>query len=124
MKTPNRLTTTCVLGVAAILLLAACGERSTPPTPGTSTPQPTAAQAGQPQTTCPVMGGQVDKSFFADHDGKRVYFCCGDCIATFQKDPEKYLKKLADAGVTLDKAAAAPATPSGPEKGHEGHGHR
>ena len=55
------------------------------------------------QTTCPVMGGAINKALYGDHDGKRVYFCCGGCSADFKKDPAKYVKKLEDAGVTLAK---------------------
>jgi YHS domain-containing protein len=58
------------------------------------------------QTTCPVMGGKINKSIYADYEGKRVYFCCAGCPATFKKDPAKYVKKLEDAGVTLDKTPA------------------
>lgn len=47
-----------------------------------------------PQKTCPVMGNPIDKKMFADYKGRRVYFCCGSCKATFKKDPETYLKKL------------------------------
>jgi YHS domain-containing protein len=56
------------------------------------------------QTTCPVMGGKIDKQYFADYEGKRVYFCCPACKAEFEKDPAKYVKKLEDAGVVLEKA--------------------
>jgi YHS domain-containing protein len=56
------------------------------------------------QTTCPVMGGKISKKYFSDYDGKRVYFCCDDCPGEFKKDPAKYVKKLEDAGVTLEKA--------------------
>ena len=55
------------------------------------------------QTTCPVTGDPIDKQYFADYNGKRVYFCCANCPADFSKDPDKYVKKLEDAGVTLDK---------------------
>ena len=55
------------------------------------------------QTTCPVMGGEIDKSVYADHEGKRVYFCCASCLAEFNKIPEKYVKKLEDEGVILEK---------------------
>lgn len=58
------------------------------------------------QTTCPVMGGKIDKKFFVDHEGKRVYFCCGGCDGTFKKDPAKYLKKLEEQGVTPEPAPA------------------
>ena len=30
----------------------------------------------KPQTTCPVLGGNVDKNVYADYQGKRIYFCC------------------------------------------------
>jgi len=55
------------------------------------------------QTTCPVMGGTINKELYADYEGKRVYFCCAGCIPEFQKDPEKYIKKLEDEGMTLEK---------------------
>ncbi|MDD4869055.1 MAG: YHS domain-containing protein [Kiritimatiellae bacterium] len=56
------------------------------------------------QTTCPVMdGNSIDKKYFADYDGKRIYFCCGSCPAVFKKDPAKYVKKLEDQGVILEK---------------------
>ena len=65
------------------------------------TPAVPEAQSGKklkPQTTCPVMGGTIDKKVYADYKGKRVYFCCPRCIETFNKDPEKYLKKMKEAG--------------------------
>ncbi len=52
----------------------------------------------EPQTTCPVMGGTVNKELYADHDGKRVYFCCGYCDGEFKKAPQKYLDKLKEQG--------------------------
>jgi len=67
------------------------------------------AAAPKPQTTCPVLGGNVDKNVYADYQGKRIYFCCKGCDAEFNKDPEKYLKKLREEGVTLEPAPAGPA---------------
>ncbi len=46
------------------------------------------------QTTCPVMGGKINKELFVEYKGKKVYFCCGGCEGTFNKDPEKYISKL------------------------------
>ena len=63
-----------------------------------------AGEAVKHQTLCPVMGGAISKTVYADADGKRVYFCCSGCIATFKKDPAKYIAKLEKDGVTLDKA--------------------
>lgn len=50
------------------------------------------------QKTCPVMAIAIDKSISVDYEGKRVYLCCNKCEATFEKDPEKYLKELAEMG--------------------------
>ena len=61
----------------------------------------------KPQTTCPIMGGEINKEVYTDYEGKRVYFCCPGCIPEFKKDPAKYIKKLEDEGVTLEKIPTA-----------------
>jgi YHS domain-containing protein len=38
-----------------------------------------------------------------DYEGQRVYFCCAACIEEFNKNPEKYLKKMEEAGVKPEK---------------------
>ena len=57
------------------------------------------------QTACPLTGKDLKKSVYSDHDGQRVYFCCADCKAAFDKDPVKYMKKLKADGVMLEKVA-------------------
>ena len=64
---------------------------------------PAMAAEPQPQTVCPVLGGNIDKKVFIDYQGKRIYFCCSGCDAEFRKDPEKYLKKIEAQGITLEK---------------------
>jgi len=73
------------------------------------------------QTTCPVTGDKIDKKVFADHDGKRIYLCCADCIEKLKKDPATYIKKLIDAGVTPESAPAAGTTGHSAHGGHMGH---
>jgi YHS domain-containing protein len=63
----------------------------------------------KPQTVCPVLGGNVDKNVYADYKGKRIYFCCKGCDAEFKKDPEKYMKKLQEEGVTLEPSPGGAA---------------
>lgn len=46
------------------------------------------------QTKCPVMGAKIDPKVYSDYKGKRIYFCCAECKGQFEKDPEKYLKKM------------------------------
>ena len=68
----------------------------------------------KPQTKCPVMGFEINKEVyvdglkinkevFIDHEGKRVYFCCPDCIEKFKAAPARYLKKMEKEGITLAK---------------------
>ena len=56
-----------------------------------------------PQTICPVMGGKIDKDVYVDYEGYRVYFCCSSCKDEFLKEPEKYMKKIEDDRVLLEK---------------------
>jgi YHS domain-containing protein len=47
------------------------------------------------QTTCPIMDGNpIDKQYFTEYQGKKVYFCCPGCEDKFKAAPEKYLAKL------------------------------
>ena len=56
--------------------------------------QQTVVQVATEQTICPVMKGPINKELFVEYKGKKVYFCCADCKAQFEKDPEKYVKDL------------------------------
>jgi YHS domain-containing protein len=56
------------------------------------------------QTTCPVMGGLINKNIYADYQGNRFYFCCPPCLKEFKKNPEKYVKKMQEQGITLAKS--------------------
>ena len=53
------------------------------------------------------MGGEIDRKLFADYKGKRVYFCCAMCTSKFEKEPEKYIKRLEDEGVVVEKTPKA-----------------
>ena len=84
----------------AVLVMLGCSQKKQQ---GTEV----GSSASTAQTTCPVMGGAINRSLYADHDGRRVYFCCAACVDTFKADPEKYIKKLEDQGVVLEKVPAA-----------------
>lgn len=48
------------------------------------------------QVTCPVSGEPVDsKVSIEQKDGKKVYFCCKDCVKKYEADPSKYAASLA-----------------------------
>ncbi len=53
------------------------------------------AVAAIEQTKCPILpNNPIDKNVFVEYKGKKVYFCCENCKAEFNKDPEKYVKDL------------------------------
>ena len=57
--------------------------------------QPTTQAAKVVNTKCPVSGDDVDpKGKTVTYKGKKIGFCCDDCIKDFNKNPEKYSKDL------------------------------
>jgi YHS domain-containing protein len=59
------------------------------------------------QTKCPVSGKDINPEQSADYEGRKVYFCCPNCKAAFEKDPEKYAAKLPKARGNKDKEKKA-----------------
>ncbi|HVU26813.1 MAG TPA: hypothetical protein VHG71_03660 [Verrucomicrobiae bacterium] len=43
------------------------------------------------------IGGDMGKPIVIVYHGQEIKFCCSDCPADFKKNPEKYMKKLAEA---------------------------
>jgi YHS domain-containing protein len=85
--------------IIGVVFVNGCKKQSSSP-PATADPvsqaQPAvpAVAAAVEQTICPVMGGPINKDIFVEYQGKKVYFCCEQCKADFEKNPEKYLAKL------------------------------
>ncbi len=74
-----------------------CKKKEQPAPASPAKPQATAPAAAKEveQTTCAVMDGmKIDKNVFTEYKGKKVYFCCTDCKAKFEADPERYIAKL------------------------------
>jgi YHS domain-containing protein len=49
---------------------------------------------------CPVNGElikDVKTAPFSEYKGKKIYFCCNECKAEFDKDPGKIIKKMKEA---------------------------
>jgi len=57
-----------------------------------ATPAKFVGEVKSESTSCPVskmaMGGK--SAAYADYEGVRYYFCCGDCIKEFKADPAKF----------------------------------
>jgi len=76
--------------------LLGCKKKEQPASSSPAEPNATASAVTEvEQTTCAVMDGmKIDKNVFTEYKGKKVYFCCTDCKAKFEADPEKYIAKL------------------------------
>jgi YHS domain-containing protein len=92
---------------AGLLMFNGCKKSEPTPTAtptGTMTMQDRAAMAegaakdvvaaAAEQTTCPVMGGAINKALFTEYQGKKVYFCCDGCKEKFEAAPAQYVAKL------------------------------
>jgi YHS domain-containing protein len=86
--------TAAVLGFGSVLVVNAAEETK----PDAKQEAPATQPATKPAIAnkkCPVGGEDVDpKVKTVVYKGKTVGFCCSDCIDDFNKDPEKYAKKL------------------------------
>ena len=91
---PNKLTTIASsLTFAAILALTGCQSTDNYTS---STASPASAAKPYPLKTCLVMDDAIDKDAFTFvHNGQEIKLCCEGCREDFDKDPAKYLKKLA-----------------------------
>ena len=72
------------------------GAADSPKTP-TTKPAATQPAAGKPVNKfCAVEGKdhEIDPKVTTVYKGKTIGFCCKDCIEEFQKDPEKFVKKM------------------------------
>jgi hypothetical protein len=75
------------------------------------------------QTTCPVMGGKINKAQYADVKGNRIYVCCSGCIGKIKADPDKYIKQLEAEGIVLDNTPKKDDHSGHKHDDHSGHKH-
>ena len=88
-----------ILVIVGIMLIASASIFAAEPAKETTKAAP---KQLKPQSLCPVMGGKIDSTVFADLQGQRVYFCCGKCPPKFKADPDTYFKKVAEQGVLFE----------------------
>ena len=83
---------------------------------GTARADETKPATDYPLDTCVVSGqklGEMGKPHQMEYKGQTVLLCCKNCVKKFNKDPEKYMAKIAAARAAAAKpvevAAPAPA---------------
>ncbi|HEU6448379.1 MAG TPA: hypothetical protein VFV23_08085 [Verrucomicrobiae bacterium] len=89
------------LAFAAVLVVPAIGHAGDTNSAAANKPKPDLLK------TCPVsgekLGGDMGKPYVFVYKGQEVKLCCPMCKADFDKDPQKYLKKIQDAAKNKDK---------------------
>ncbi len=89
-KTLSVTTSLFCMVLFVLIVLSGCKKQAQPVTDANG-----AVSAVLEQTMCPVLtGNKIDKNIYVVYKGKKVYFCCTDCKAAFEKEPEKYISKL------------------------------
>ena len=92
MKDQQKVLTYIIVGLmlVAVIAFAGCKKEEAP----AKDPNDAVATTIE-QTNCPVMEGKsIDKAFFVEYKGKKVYFCCAGCKPNFEAKPEDYISKL------------------------------
>lgn len=88
------------------------------PKPEEKKPEPAPAQAAKKaiNAKCPLSGKDVDPAHTVTYKGQVIGFCCPNCGPKFEKEPAKYIGKVAefkdpDKKPEEKKPDAAPAKP-------------
>jgi YHS domain-containing protein len=93
----KRSATTILSAVAAVLVGGGVLVHAADKPKAGPTTKPAATQPSKPVNKyCAVEGKdhEVDPKVTTVYKGKTIGFCCKDCIEEFNKDPEKYVKKM------------------------------
>lgn len=92
--------TLLIVGALALLAVTPALVRAA----DTNTPSSSEKKADvkpYPLKTCIVSGdkfdGDMGKPVTLTYKGQEMKFCCKDCVKDFNKDPEKWIKKLDEA---------------------------
>jgi YHS domain-containing protein len=99
MKTEKLIAHLALIGLLLVGIVSLSGCKQEPEAAQTETAQtdveqPVVVATETEQTTCPVMGGAIDKDVFVEYEGKKVYFCCEPCKGKFDAAPATYVAKL------------------------------
>lgn len=104
----SRLTRIAAASIALALVAAMGGALYAQCCGAPAVPTAAAADAAvSPQTKCPIMGGKIDKSLYADVNGHRIYVCCPGCLAKVTADPQAAIAKIRAAGEQPERLATA-----------------
>ena len=75
------------LALLALLVPCLLAAADAPKKPADKKPSPVNA-------VCPVSDHDADAAHTATHQGKLIAFCCEECVDSFKKSPDKFMKKV------------------------------
>ena len=87
---PHRILLSLTVAIASLASSSPCAHAAE----GSDT---SGAPKAYPLATCVVSGeklGTMGKPFVHNFEGREVQFCCKACLKEFNKDPQKFVKKL------------------------------
>jgi YHS domain-containing protein len=95
-----------VLGfvVMGLMIISCAEEEKSPKKVEEVATQDVTSKAPKTQTTDAFSGNPINRNIYADYQGKRIYFCCANSKKQFENDPERYIAKFRELGVTLENA--------------------
>lgn len=84
----------CMLMLPAIFSLVSCSPQGQGKSVATKTEEAGAIDVNNQY--CPVTGEKIQDGSAVTYvyEGKIYHFCCAGCIASFRKDPQKYIQKM------------------------------
>ena len=87
-----------LLGAASFAVVGCQSESGTHPAHAQETTVNAAAKP-YPLNKCVVSGESVEhgQPYTFVYNGQEIKLCCKDCLADFNKDPQKYLAKINEA---------------------------
>lgn len=92
--------------VMGLMIISCAQEEKSPQKVEEVATEDAGSQAPKPQTTDAFSGNPINRNIYADYQGKRIYFCCANSKKQFESDPERYIAKFRELGVTLEDAPA------------------
>jgi YHS domain-containing protein len=94
------------LMVTALMIISCAEEEKSPKKVEEVATEDVTSKAPKTQTTDAFSGNPIKRNIYADYQGKRIYFCCANSKRQFEGDPERYIAKFRELGVTLEDAPA------------------
>jgi membrane fusion protein, copper/silver efflux system len=66
-------------------------------------PSPSVSETPRLQTNCPIMGGEINREYYYDHKGLRIYVCCPPCIDQVKARADAIIEEHRQKGIVFER---------------------